>query len=326
MMDVSCAIIRNEELKILIVQRGEDTDHPLKWEFPGGKIKSGETTEDSIIREIDEELSMDIIITDQLGEVEYDYGFKQIRLYPLVCETLSDDPVLTEHISFRWIRDEELREIDLCEADVLIANKYLQWNRSDSQSDNSIPENTFEVSSGFMDHLKDMLMEKGGYFAVDIIAETIIDKPEVLQLMIQYSLSDDSRLAFRASYCLVKAEEKLPGIAESYYGTFARMLQDLENESVIRAFLKILNTYDYKNLDEAHHGYIADNCFRYLHAGKYAPAIIAYSMDALYKLCQIYPELTHELRSTILNIMEEGSAGVKARGQHVLKMLNTNSR
>ena len=43
MIDVTCAIIRNEEYQVLIVQRGEKTDHPLKWEFPGGKVAPGET-------------------------------------------------------------------------------------------------------------------------------------------------------------------------------------------------------------------------------------------------------------------------------------------
>jgi len=51
MIKVTCAIIRNEEDEILVVQRGEATDHPFKWEFPGGKVAAGETEEECIIRE-----------------------------------------------------------------------------------------------------------------------------------------------------------------------------------------------------------------------------------------------------------------------------------
>ncbi|MBP1666519.1 MAG: mismatch repair protein MutT, partial [Bacteroidetes bacterium] len=55
MIDVTCAIIRNEENELLIVQRGEQSDHPYKWEFPGGKINEDESDEECIIREIKEE-------------------------------------------------------------------------------------------------------------------------------------------------------------------------------------------------------------------------------------------------------------------------------
>ena len=98
MIDVTCAIIRNEEDEILIVQRGESTDHPFKWEFPGGKIHPGETREDCIIREIREELSIDIVIVSLLPDVEHDYGFKQIRLIPFICDTLDELPLLSEHV------------------------------------------------------------------------------------------------------------------------------------------------------------------------------------------------------------------------------------
>ena len=62
MINVTCAVIRNEDNEVLIVQREELTDHPLKWEFPGGKVHQDEGEEDCIIREIKEELSMDIVI------------------------------------------------------------------------------------------------------------------------------------------------------------------------------------------------------------------------------------------------------------------------
>ena len=62
MLIVTCAIIRNEKNEILVVQRGKATDHPFKWEFPGGKVAPGETDEECVIREVEEELSMEIVI------------------------------------------------------------------------------------------------------------------------------------------------------------------------------------------------------------------------------------------------------------------------
>jgi len=88
MIDVTCAVIRNEDDEVLIVQRGEFTDHPLKWEFPGGKINQGESEEDCILREIKEELSMEIVICGRLPDVIHDYGLKKIRLIPFICDSL----------------------------------------------------------------------------------------------------------------------------------------------------------------------------------------------------------------------------------------------
>ena len=125
MIDVTCAIIRNEDNEVLIVRRGEKTDHPFKWEFPGGKISDNESSEECIIREISEELSMEIVICSQLDPVEYDYGHKEIRLIPFICDTLDELPLLSEHVDFKWISLENLMQVDFSEADVLVAQEYI---------------------------------------------------------------------------------------------------------------------------------------------------------------------------------------------------------
>ncbi|MDT8400289.1 MAG: (deoxy)nucleoside triphosphate pyrophosphohydrolase [Bacteroidales bacterium] len=321
MIDVSCAIILNDSDEILVVQRGKDTDHPLKWEFPGGKITQGESVEDSLIREIDEELSMDLIITGHLPPVEYDYRIKQVRLFPLVSYTLSDNPVLTEHVDYKWVSPGDLNNIDLCEADMLVAGVYLRNYNPLYNEDDILVADTGELDDAQKQHVMEMLAGKGGYNACDILAESVIENPALLGLLVDYSFSGDQQLAFRASYCITKAEEKSPGVAKTYYLHFIKALARLKNEAVIRAFLKILNTSDYKRMDEDHHGLLADSCFRWLNSASSAIAIKAYSMDALYKLSLIYPELGNELRSTILRIMEESSSGVKARGAQILKLL-----
>ncbi|NLJ42976.1 MAG: (deoxy)nucleoside triphosphate pyrophosphohydrolase, partial [Bacteroidales bacterium] len=126
MIDVTCAIIRNDENEVLIVQRGDKSDHPFKWEFPGGKLDKDETEEECIIREIREELSMDIVICRRMQDTEFDYGIKQIRLIPFICDTLDELPVLYEHISYRWVEAGELKNIDFSEADIIVAENYLR--------------------------------------------------------------------------------------------------------------------------------------------------------------------------------------------------------
>ena len=69
---VAGLILQND--KLLICQRPNFKDHPLKWEFPGGKIKNDETNEDALIREINEELSINIINSEKL--IDYNFYYK----------------------------------------------------------------------------------------------------------------------------------------------------------------------------------------------------------------------------------------------------------
>ena len=67
---------------------------------------------------------MGIIITGRLDAVEYDYGDKQIRLIPFLCDTLASGPVLSEHDEFRWMKPDELLTLDLTAADIPVARQY----------------------------------------------------------------------------------------------------------------------------------------------------------------------------------------------------------
>lgn len=117
MTDVCCAIVI-DNLQILAVQRGLERSHPLKWEFPGGKINIGETAAQCIQREIKEELCVTIqILNHPLSLVEYDYGNLQICLIPFLCKITSGELNLTEHTDLRWLKFSELNLVDWAEAD-----------------------------------------------------------------------------------------------------------------------------------------------------------------------------------------------------------------
>jgi len=116
MIDVCCAIILNGS-KILAVQRGPESSHPLKWEFPGGKIHPDETDAQCIVREIEEELTIRIEVLNFLLPIEFDYGTKQIYLIPFVCKIVSGEIILIEHIAKRWFDFDEWETIDWSEAD-----------------------------------------------------------------------------------------------------------------------------------------------------------------------------------------------------------------
>ncbi|MBN2263821.1 MAG: (deoxy)nucleoside triphosphate pyrophosphohydrolase [Prolixibacteraceae bacterium] len=125
LIDVTCAILV-ENGKILACQRKFNTDHPLKWELPGGKIETGETKTACIQREIVEELGVNVKVLTELTALNYDYGFKKIRLIPFVCEITSGILEAHEHESIKWLALNELKEVDWAEADRLLLKTNLK--------------------------------------------------------------------------------------------------------------------------------------------------------------------------------------------------------
>lgn len=320
MINVTCAIIRNEDNDVLIVQRGESTDHPFKWEFPGGKVNKGESEEDCIIREIKEELSIDIVICRRLNPVEHNYGHKQIKLIPFICDTLDDLPFLTEHIAFDWVEAKKLKSIDFSEADVFVAENYIASSLAGSVVEKEKmhePFSSADADSGLQTMVNSMISMK----EADWIATSAIENPAIFKKLLEYSFSADKKLAFRASWTLTKVCDKFPEIIYPFLPAIIESLDKIDNESAQRSFLRIISLGTIDNLSTKHHGILAEHCFRAIKSGFSAIAIKAYSMEILYKLVLIYPELHNELAATI-NLMDtEGSAAIVARGRMTLKKL-----
>lgn len=116
MTKVCCAIVVGDST-ILAVQRGPESSHPMKLEFPGGKINPGETEEQCIVRELHEELQVEIGILKKLESIEFQYPGKQIELIPFVCCMVSGELVLTEHIAEHWFNLDNWQSLDWAEAD-----------------------------------------------------------------------------------------------------------------------------------------------------------------------------------------------------------------
>lgn len=124
---VVCAIIERGN-EILCALRSPRMSLPGKWEFPGGKLELNELPEDGLIREIKEELSIDISLIEALPISEFSYvPEKIIRLIPYRCSIINDTiPIATEHAELRWVKKEELLKLDWAEADVPIVLNYIQ--------------------------------------------------------------------------------------------------------------------------------------------------------------------------------------------------------
>ena len=122
-INVVAAVIRDEEGRILITQRNLKKAQGGLWEFPGGKIEPNETREEAIVREIKEELDIDIKCDKYLDEKIFNYPEKDINLIALECTKLSGEIRLLEHESYAWVKETELKDYEFAPADYFILKK-----------------------------------------------------------------------------------------------------------------------------------------------------------------------------------------------------------
>lgn len=111
--------------RFLCVQKGKNKYDYIayKYEFPGGKIEAGETNEEAVIREIKEELNLDIEVISQLSTVYHDYPDFKLILHNFLCSCRSPEIELLEHIDFKWLDKAELKSLDWAASDVPIVEE-----------------------------------------------------------------------------------------------------------------------------------------------------------------------------------------------------------
>ncbi len=126
-VEVVAAIIQHND-KILCVQRGENKLSYIskKYEFPGGKIEQGESKEETIKREIREELNMEISVINEFITVNHQYPDFNLTMHSFICHCDSTELTLTEHIDYKWLSRGEMEELDWAAADIPIVNKLVK--------------------------------------------------------------------------------------------------------------------------------------------------------------------------------------------------------
>ena len=119
-IEVVAAVITNED-KFLITQRvGGQFDG--MWEYPGGKIETGESHHVALKREIKEELDVEIDIDEFLTTITYQYETFHLTMHLYYCHVTSGELTLNEHASMRWIELDEAKNIYWVPADVQVVD------------------------------------------------------------------------------------------------------------------------------------------------------------------------------------------------------------
>lgn len=127
-IEVVAAIILHNN-KILCVQRGANKFDYIshKYEFPGGKMEIGETKEETITREIFEELKMKIVVKEEFLTVVHHYPDFILTMHSFLCASDDTKLTLTEHVNFQWLKKEELLNLDWAAADIPIMKKLMEY-------------------------------------------------------------------------------------------------------------------------------------------------------------------------------------------------------
>ena len=125
-IEVVAAIIFREG-KVLCVQRDEHEKEcvSLKWEFPGGKVEVGESREEALVREIEEELVAEIHGLQYLMKVEHSYPDFYLIMHAFTCALKGGEVELREHVGLKWLAVEELDQLDWAAADVPIVERLM---------------------------------------------------------------------------------------------------------------------------------------------------------------------------------------------------------
>ena len=118
-INVVAAIIKKNN-KVFITQRVHG-EYKGKWEFPGGKVEEGETTEHAIVREIKEELTADIVVTSKLTTVEHDYPTFHLSMDCFWAKLAEGTDIkLLEHESAKWLEIKDIDSVDWLPADIKV--------------------------------------------------------------------------------------------------------------------------------------------------------------------------------------------------------------
>ena len=116
MITVVAAVICRDG-KILITRRLDSAHLPGLWEFPGGKVEPGETLKAALMREIREELGLNVIVFDQCLSIEHEYPRQSVKLHFFNCAIVAGEPRSIQVADFCWVTPPELTTYSFPEAD-----------------------------------------------------------------------------------------------------------------------------------------------------------------------------------------------------------------
>ena len=123
-VEVVAAIVRRNG-KILITRRLDHVHLGGLWEFPGGKVEAEESLQGALLREILEELGMEIAVGSEIFTIEHDYPTKSVRLHFFNCTVIQGEPRALDVSDLRWVTPSQLADFEFPPADTELIKKLM---------------------------------------------------------------------------------------------------------------------------------------------------------------------------------------------------------
>ncbi|OCT16862.1 DNA mismatch repair protein MutT [Paenibacillus pectinilyticus] len=117
-VDVVGAVIYNEKNEVLCALRSQQMSLPGYWEFPGGKIEANETPQESLAREIKEELDCTIEVGELVVDATHEYPNVIVRLITYKAKIIDGVAIASEHEKLVWLPVNQLNELEWAPADL----------------------------------------------------------------------------------------------------------------------------------------------------------------------------------------------------------------
>ncbi len=115
-LKVVAGVLTNSSGEVLINQRTRPARFAGQWEFPGGKIEHGETLHQALVRELKEELGIAVLASTPLIAITHDYPHATVELNVRNIAEYSGTPIGAEGQAIRWVRPDDLHEVNFLEA------------------------------------------------------------------------------------------------------------------------------------------------------------------------------------------------------------------
>lgn len=152
-----------------------------------------------------------------------------------------------------------------------------------------------------------------------LIVDEIEANPSRLDELMQLLLGNDSLLAQRAAWPFSFVAEKNPELVKKYIPKLIEKLEIKDDHPAIKR--NILRAFQYFNFSSEHEGKLLNISFNLLNDFEQPVAIKVFAMTVVYNLSKKYPEIKNELKISIENLLPNGSAGIKSRGNKILKKI-----
>lgn len=155
---------------------------------------------------------------------------------------------------------------------------------------------------------------------IHTIVNEICEQPEKMNELMQTFVDGPLRVTQRAAWPLGFIAQRQPALLSNYYDILIEELHKEDNHNAITR--NILRALQYTKIPKKYQGTILNRCFEFLHDSSQPIAIHAFSMTVAFNLSKLYPDIIPELKSTIEMMLPNGSAGIKSRGNKILKQID----